>query len=117
MTLQILAEQIRLLFHAAWPGVVYGAVVVGTWALSRFVARYQQQRDILSHLPQVIRDEMQRRDAELKSLRSELAAASESVAQYRVRLRAAAVMAGKVGELLLPTPEETEPLQLVARRK
>lgn len=114
MSLQIIAEQLRQVVQIAGPVALISGAIIVTWVLSRFIARYQIQRDILRYLPQVVRDELTRRDAELKGIRAELVAAAETVTEYRVRLRAAAVMAHKVGEILLPTPQEVEVrLQLV----
>src|SRR4030042_703918 len=99
MSFQAMAQAIRDLILHVGPSAALATILIGTWAASRFVAKYQEQQRIIRHLPDVIRQELERRDAELKALRAQLAEVEAQRAQRASALRAARLMAGKVQEI------------------
>ena len=99
MSFQAMAQAIRELIVHAGPAMALAAIIILTWAVSRFVAKYQEQQRILKYLPDVIRKELERRDAELKEMRAHVAELEAQCAERVTALRAVSVMAGKVHEI------------------
>lgn len=98
MSFQVLAGELRVFWTHAWPGIALAAYTLALVALTRFWARYAQQRRIVEYLPQVVRDEIaerERRIAELEAVLGEERRAREAaVACLRaVGHRAAATQA------------------------
>jgi hypothetical protein len=87
-------------FSEGWPGFALAGYTLGVWALSRFVAKYQEQRDIAKHLPEIVQKEVRDRDARIKALEGELAGLKASHGELVAASRFAEERARRIAEEL-----------------
>jgi len=101
MSFQEFMVMFRELLYKALPDIILFLVILSTWVLSRFVAKYGEQRDILKHLPEIVREEVGRRDKVIEELQKRVDEL-EGQRQHRIdSLKAAYIMAGKVQEIVM----------------
>ena len=116
LSLQIIVQEIRLFFHHIWPALVVSAYTIAVWTLSRFVAKYQEQKRIISFMPQIVQDEVGKRDARITQLEATLTQAEERYADAMVVLRTVGNRAEAMRDLVLQhTPVQR--LRLISRKE
>ena len=72
MSYQVLAGELRLFWAQAWPGLALAVYTLALVSLTRFWARYAQQKRIVEYLPQVVRDEIAERERRIAALEAQL---------------------------------------------
>jgi hypothetical protein len=105
MILEMSFQEFMIIFREfvfrALPGIILFVVILVTWLLSRFAAKYGEQKNILNKLPEIMRQEITQRDDLIKELQGRVEEL-ESQRQLRINsLKAAYVMAGKVQEIVM----------------
>ena len=91
----------REFLYRALPGIILFLVILITWTISRFAAKYGEQKNILSRLPEIMRQEIMQRDDLIKELERRVTELEAQRQHYMANLKAAYIMAGKVQEIVM----------------
>lgn len=103
MSFQEFMVMFRELVYKALPGIILFLVILATWIISRFAAKYSDQKDIIKHMPEIIKEEISKRDELIAVLHHRVDQLESQLQGQVVANKAAYIMAGKVQEVLITT--------------